>query len=331
MAVRQREVDAVLASLDRTIRLASLVFLLLAGGLAQSVARRISGPIRDLTRASRRIAAGDLDARVTPQSQDELRELMEAFNQMARDLDSQRRDIRRSHRLAAWAEMARQVAHEVKNPLTPIQLSAEHLRRVYRDPGADFAAALETCTQSILKQVRSLRGIVTEFSAFARPPSEPPETLDLGELLRGIVRPYEVAAPAGISLSLEVGRDLPVVQGDRRLLERAAVNLIENALDAVRDGGVVQLRASPTKAGGVRVEVEDSGVGFDAQTAARAFEPSFSTRTGGSGLGLALVKKIAEDHGGSVAIEPRARGTRIVMWLPPTVRPEAARASDQEP
>jgi len=330
MAVRQREVDAVLASLDRTIRLASLVFLLLACGLAQSVARRISGPIRALTRASRRIAAGDLEARVTPQSQDELRELMEAFNQMAQDLESQRRDIRRSHRLAAWADMARQVAHEVKNPLTPIQLSAEHLRRVYRDPGADFAPALETCTQTILRQVRSLRGIVTEFSAFARPPSEPPEALDVGDLLRGILRPYQVAPPAGVSLSLDVGRELPVVWGDRRLLERATVNLIENALEAVQEGGVVQVRASQAEAGGVRVEVEDSGPGFDAQTAARAFEPSFSTRTSGSGLGLALVKKIAEDHGGSVAIEPRARGTRIVMWLAPPVRPEPAHAPVRE-
>jgi signal transduction histidine kinase len=134
-----------------------------------------------------------------------------------------------------------------------------------------------------------------------------------------------------VSLSLDVGRELPVVSGDRRLLERATVNLIENALEAVREGGVVQVRASRGEPGGVRVEVEDSGPGFDAQTAARAFEPSFSTRTGGSGLGLALVKKIAEDHGGGVAIEPRARGTRIVMWLPPPVSPEPAHAPVREP
>src|SRR4029079_19826476 len=100
----------------------------------------------------------------------ELRALVEAFNRMAGDLDRQRSALERSNRLAAWAEMARQVAHEVKNPLTPIQLSAEHLRRVFGDPKVDFAATLETCTQTILKQVRTLRGIVTEFSAFARQP-----------------------------------------------------------------------------------------------------------------------------------------------------------------
>jgi signal transduction histidine kinase len=127
-----------------------------------------------------------------------------------------------------------------------------------------------------------------------------------------------------------VGLALPVVCGDRRLLERAIVNLIENALEAVRGGGHVQVRASRRTAGGVKVEVEDSGPGFDAHAAARAFEPSFSTRTGGSGLGLALVKKIAEDHGGGVVIEPAPGRTRIAIWLPPRPRPEAGRAAVRE-
>jgi signal transduction histidine kinase len=317
LALREMEAAAVLADLDRTSRLASVLFMVVAAVLALSMARRISGPIADLTRATRRVAEGDLEARVAPKSDDELRELVESFNQMAGDLARQRAHIHRSNRLAAWAEMARQVAHEVKNPLTPIQLSAEHLRRVFRDPGADFPAALETCTQTILKQVRSLRCLVTEFSAFARPPSEPLELHDLAGILRDVVRPYEVALPPGVELSLETGHAVPAVRADRRLLERAAVNLLENALQAVHDGGRVVIRLRLRGSGRVEVEVEDSGPGFDAESAARAFEPFFSTKTSGSGLGLALVKKIAEDVGGGVSIEsPAGGGTRVVLWLP---------------
>ncbi len=169
LALRQRELQTTLDELDRTIRLSSLAFLVFAAALAHSMSRRISEPLRALTAATRRIADGDLGARVATTNRDEILALVDSFNQMAGDLESQRRDLERSNRLAAWAEMARQVAHEVKNPLTPIQLSAEHLRRVYKDETVDFDATLSSCVETILKQVRTLRGIVTEFSAFARP------------------------------------------------------------------------------------------------------------------------------------------------------------------
>src|SRR5438093_12574669 len=122
---------------------------------------------------------------------------------MARDLHRQRRDLERSNRLAAWAEMARQVAHEVKNPLTPIQLSAEHLRRVFADRGEDFARTLETCTDTILKQVRTLREIVTEFSAFARPPADVLEEQDPRAMLEAVVRPYQAGLPPRGELALD--------------------------------------------------------------------------------------------------------------------------------
>jgi HAMP domain-containing protein len=147
LALRQRELQTTLDELDRTIRLSSLAFLVVAAALAQLMSRTISGPLRALTTATRRIADGDLGARVETTNRDEFRVLVLSFNQMADDLQSQRRDLERSNRLAAWAEMARQVAHEVKNPLTPIQLSAEHLRRVYKDPTVDFDATLSSCVR----------------------------------------------------------------------------------------------------------------------------------------------------------------------------------------
>ncbi|HJS59922.1 MAG TPA: HAMP domain-containing protein, partial [Vicinamibacteria bacterium] len=170
LALPERENQAVLADLDRSIRVASILFLVAAAVIARAMAERISGPVRALTAATRRVAHGDLSARVEPRSRDELAALVTAFNQMASDLERQRRDLERSNRRAAWADMARQVAHEVKNPLTPIQLAAEHLRRVWEDSRAEFGPTLESCTRTILEQVRALRSIVTEFSAFARPP-----------------------------------------------------------------------------------------------------------------------------------------------------------------
>jgi signal transduction histidine kinase len=317
LALRQRAVESVVEDLEQTIRLAAVLFLAIAAAFAHSMSRRISGPIRALTAATRRIARGDLAARVSASTQDELMRLVESFNKMAEDLERQRVDLERSNRLAAWAEMARQVAHEVKNPLTPIQLSAEHLRRVWRDPAVDFEKTLLTCTDTILKQVHNLREIATEFSSFARPPAPVLESVPLAPLLEQIARSYEPVLPKDVTLRLDVSREAPPVKADKRLIERALVNLVENALHAVGEAGQIVLRLRTPENGRVIVEVEDSGRGLDAETRSRAFEPFFSTKATGSGLGLALVKKIAEDHGGGVSLasEPGAN-TKATLWLP---------------
>jgi signal transduction histidine kinase len=322
LALRQRDVEQVVRDLERTVRLAAALFLGAAAAIALSVSRRISGPVRDLTRATGRVAAGDFATRVAAPAGDELGRLGDAFNRMAEELQGQRADLERSNRLAAWAEMARQVAHEIKNPLTPIQLSAEHLRRVFGDPRHDFGRVLETCTATILEQVRSLREIATEFSAFARPPAQSPEDVALGALLEKVASRYRRVLPEGVSLSLEMAPEVPPVRGDRRLLERAVVNLIENALQAVGDSGSIRVGLRLAEDGAL-IEVEDSGPGLDAEARARVFEPFFSTRSAGSGLGLALVKKIAEDHGGSAALrsgpgEPTRATLRLPLRPPPS-------------
>jgi signal transduction histidine kinase len=318
LALKQREVETVLADLDHAIRLASILFVCAAAGLAQSMARRISGPVRDLTQAAQRIARGELDARVSTSSRDEFLRLVESFNTMASDLERQRADLERSNRLAAWAEMARQVAHEVKNPLTPIQLSAEHLRRVYADAREDFAPTLASCTETILAQVQKLRGIVTEFSAFARPAMGISERIQVGELVAEIAKAYGGVLPAGVALTTDIGHaEMPAVRGDRRLLERAIVNLLENALQAVADHGAVHLSVRACDGDRlVEIEVSDSGPGLSEEARARIFEPFFSTKTGGSGLGLALVRKIAEEHGGTASLETGPGHTVALVRLP---------------
>ncbi len=147
---REQEIEAQIDTLDRRVLLGALLFILAGAGLGYSMAERISDPVNRLTRATRRIARGDLDARVAATSSDELRRLVEDFNSMASELKRQRRELERTHRLEAWAEMARQVAHDIKNPLTPIQLNAEHLRRVHADRGEPLSPILQECVATIL-------------------------------------------------------------------------------------------------------------------------------------------------------------------------------------
>ncbi len=316
------------SDLSRSIRLASLLFLAAGAALAYFMAWRISGPVSALTGAARRIAAGDLDTRVNAGTSDEIATLMDAFNRMAADLLRQRADLEKSNRRAAWADMARQVAHEVKNPLTPIRLSAEHLRRVYRERPADFPEVLEACVSTILGQVDRLRGIATEFSAFARPASRDRELVDPGELVADVLEPYRMAAPPGVALDLEIAAAVPPVLVERKLVERAFVNLVENALQAVMGGGGIRVSVFPGDDGrggmAVNFDVVDSGPGIDESLRARLFEPFFSTKTGGTGLGLVLSRKIAEDHGGSVLLASApGEPTRIRLWLPAAAAPMA--------
>ena len=207
------------------------------------MAERISDPVNRLTRATRRIARGDLDARVAATSSDELGRLVEDFNSMARDLQRQRTELERTNRLEAWAEMARQVAHEIKNPLTPIQLNAEHLRRVHADRGEPLSPVLQECVATILTQVRLLRQIASEFSSFASSPTARPTAVDVPELLDEVVSPYRAGLSERIRFDVDVPRDLPRVLIDRTLIARSLTNIVENALHAMPSAGTLGVAA----------------------------------------------------------------------------------------
>jgi len=282
------------------------------------MAERIADPVNRLTRATRRIARGDLDQRIAATSTDELRRLVEAFNSMADDLRRQRDQLERTHRLEAWAEMARQVAHEIKNPLTPIQLSAEHLRRVHLDRGRPLDPVLEECVDSILSQVRLLRQIAGEFSSFASSPTARPERTALADLVEDVVQPYRAGAGERIAITVAAQPGLPAVIVDRTLLGRALTNVIENALHAMPGRGRLTIRAAPDEAGReVRLTIEDTGVGMDAKARERVFEPYFSTKASGTGLGLTIAKRNVELNSGSIQVESTAGvGTVVTIRLP---------------
>jgi signal transduction histidine kinase len=316
LALRQREVEREIDELDRGVQLAALCFILLGAAIGLSMAERIADPVRRLTRATGRIAGGDFDARIAVRSSDELRRLVDAFNSMAAELKAQRAQLERTHRIEAWAEMARQVAHEIKNPLTPIQLSAEHLRRVHQDRGEPLSPVLENCVDTILGQVRLLRQISAEFSSFASSPTARRAPADPVPLVRGVVEPYRPGLEGRIIIRDDVRDALPKVFVDRTLVSRALANIVENALHAMPGQGsltVAGYRSGPS----VIIEVTDTGVGMDREALERVFEPYFSTKTTGTGLGLPIARRNIELSGGAVQVESeQGRGTRVTITLP---------------
>jgi nitrogen fixation/metabolism regulation signal transduction histidine kinase len=282
------------------------------------MAERIADPVNRLTRATRRIARGDLDARIAATSSDELRRLVDDFNRMAADLKRQRSELERTQRLEAWADMARQVAHDIKNPLTPIQLSAEHLQRVNADKGRPLSPVIDECVSAILSQVRLLRQISTEFSSFASAPTPRPQATDLAALIAEVVEPYRTALAGRVALVVDAAPDLPAVLVDRTLFGRALTNVIENALHAMPGGGHLAIAlARSTEAPEIVVAIRDSGVGMDADALARVFQPYFSTKARGTGLGLTIAKRNVELNGGRIAVaSERGAGTTVTITLP---------------
>jgi nitrogen fixation/metabolism regulation signal transduction histidine kinase len=316
LTTRQQEIEQEIEALDRRVLLAALLFILGGAGIGYSMAERISDPVNRLTRATRRIARGELDVRVAATSSDELGRLVEDFNSMARDLQRQRAELERTNRLEAWAEMARQVAHEIKNPLTPIQLNAEHLRRVHADRGEPLSPVLQECVATILAQVRLLRQIASEFSAFASSPTARPSAVDVPELLDEVIGPYRAGLSERIRFEVDVPQNLPPVQADRTLIARSLTNIVENALHAMPSAGVLSVTARGDD-GRVRVRVSDTGVGMDPEALERAFEPYFSTKATGTGLGLPIAKRNVELTGGTISVtSERDRGTTVELTLP---------------
>jgi signal transduction histidine kinase len=323
LASRQREIEQQIDELNRGVLVGGVVVVLFAAALGASVAGRVSDPVARLTRATRQIAAGRLDVRLVADTADELGRLVDDFSSMTRTLLAQRDELARTNQLKAWAEMARQVAHEIKNPLTPIQLAAEHLQRVHEDQQRPLGPVFDQCLSTILRQVRLLRQIASEFSSFAGQVQPRFAAVSVPELIDAVVSPYRVGLSDRIDVVVTVPPDLPAIGVDRTLVARALTNLIENAVQAMPSGG--RLAVSAASAGRhVVIEVDDTGVGMDGEAVRRAFEPYFSTKTAGSGLGLANAKRNIELCGGTIEIKSApGAGANITVRLPVAARDDA--------
>jgi signal transduction histidine kinase len=328
---RQQQIEQQIDELDRLVLSGFVLFSLLGAALGYWMAERIADPVNRLTRATRRIARGDLDARIAATSSDELRRLVEDFNQMAADLKRQRTELERTQRLEAWADMARQVAHDIKNPLTPIQLSAEHARRVNIDRGRPLSPVLDECVNAILGQVKLLRQISAEFSSFASSPTPRPEPTVVPALIEEVVEPYRTGLAQRVQIQVHAAPDLPLATIDRVLFARALTNIVENALHAMPGGGTLSIdsgespaatdgaaaRDDASRARRLVVEVTDTGVGMDQEALDKIFEPYFSTKATGTGLGLTIAKRNIELIGGTIDVRSqRGVGTTVTLTLP---------------
>ena len=295
---------------------------LVAGRL---VASRVTRPVEALREASARVAAGDLSARVTGKASGEVGELVQAFNDMTQDLATGRARLAQAERVAAWREVARRLAHEIKNPLTPIAMSVETLRDARAAGRPDFPEIFEEGTRAIAEEVRRLKRIVDEFSRFARLPAPERTPVAPGELIGAVLALFP-SPPPGVTVEREVAPGLPAVLADRDQVLQLLLNLVRNALEAMPAGGVLRLSAIGAGAA-VTLSVSDTGPGIPAEDLPRLFEPYFTRKEGGTGLGLAIARRIAEEHGGRLGVESApGAGTTFTLSLPAAPAGEIGRS-----
>ena len=291
-----------------------IVLALLAAWWATA---RVTRPVRELAAGASEVAAGNWKARVAVHSMDEIGQLAVAFNHMTRQLAEQRDRLVQAERVAAWRELARRLAHELKNPLFPVQITVENLQRSRALGQAEFDEVFAESTATLLAEIENLKRIIARFSDFAKMPRPQLETVDLNALARGTMKLFEAQlAAAGITAPLELDEKLPAVEADPEQMTRVLKNLVLNAVDAMPGGGRVTVRTSCRK-GSVRLEVADTGQGLTPEECERLFTPYYTSKTHGTGLGLAIVQSVVSDHGGSISVESEpGRGATFRIDLP---------------
>ncbi len=288
--------------------------ILLALLVAFWTTARITRPVESLAAAARAVAAGDWHTQVDVHAGGEIADLAASFNRMTSELLEQRDRLVQAERVAAWRELARRLAHELKNPLFPLQITVENLQRARDAHPEEFDEVFRESTATLLAELGKLRGIVGRFSDFARMPHPSLETVDLNELVRDSLKLFEAQMKAaGVALHLDLAAGMRAIQADPGQLGRAVQNLVLNAIDAMPGGGTLTIRTAAHD-GGVRLEISDTGQGLTQEECARLFTPYYTTKTHGTGLGLAIVQSVVSDHGGKIGVhsEPGKGATFLI-------------------
>jgi two-component system nitrogen regulation sensor histidine kinase NtrY len=284
------------------------------------VSARITRPIEELAEGAREVAAGHWDTRINLRGRDETGQLATAFNNMTQTLVSQRERLVQTERVAAWRELARRLAHELRNPLFPLQITVENMQRA-RQLGPDqFQEVFNESTATLKAELANLNSIVNRFSDFSKMP--PPEfsRVDINESIRNAVRLFEpqfheVGKP-NITTEYFLKEGLPDIDGDTELLHKAFQNLVLNALDAMPAGGTLTFRTSEMSSA-IRIEVSDTGKGLTPEECSRLFTPYYTTKQQGTGLGLAIVQSVVSDHRGTISVaSEEGHGTTFRIELP---------------
>jgi two-component system, NtrC family, nitrogen regulation sensor histidine kinase NtrY len=307
-------------------RIGSLVLLVGGSGiliaivLSTWIAARVTRPVEQLASAAQQVAAGDWSTQVPVSSSDELGQLAESFNRMTQQMVQQREHLVQTERVAAWRELARRLAHELKNPLFPLQITVENLLRARQQSPEMFEEIFRESTSTLLAEIQNLKNIIGRFSEFSKMPHPRFQEVSLNDVVTGVMRLFQAQLSSGDQLAikshLELQPDLPQVAADPDLLHRAISNLVLNAMDAMPQGGTLNIGTRAIDAG-VQVEIRDTGTGLTPEECARLFTPYYTSKTHGTGLGLAIVQSVVTDHDGRISVESSAgRGTTFRIQLP---------------
>jgi signal transduction histidine kinase len=284
------------------------------------ISARITKPVEELAEGAREVATGRWDTRIEVHGSDEVGQLAIAFNDMTRTLASQKERLLQTERVAAWRELARRLAHELRNPLFPMQITIENLQKARRLDAKQFLEVFNESTATLKAELANLNTIVSRFSDFSKMPAPKFVRVNVNEVLRNAVRLFEpqftaVGKPT-ITQEPFLTDPLPDIDADPDLLHRAFQNLVLNAMDAMPAGGTLTLRTSEQD-GHVRIEVADTGKGLTQEECKRLFTPYYTTKQMGTGLGLAIVQSVISDHHGNISVtSEEGRGTTFRIDLP---------------
>ena len=295
--------------------------ILLAVIFSLWIAARISRPIEQLARAAEEVAQGNWEARVAQpgKGRDELSVLARSFNHMTGQLTSQRERLVKSERVAAWRELARRLAHELKNPLFPLQLTVENLVKARELSEAEFDEVFRESTATLGMEIANLKTIIGRFSDFSKMPKPELERIDAKNVVERVVSLYGAAGSQGeakIRFESDLASKPMPLMVDPELLHRALSNLVLNAMDAMPEGGTLTLSARPV-GDMIEIRVADTGQGMTPEECERLFTPYYTTKQHGTGLGLAIVQSVVADHAGTISVESRPGGGAVfVITLP---------------
>ena len=310
--------------LQQRIRSAALLVggggIFLAILLSSWAAAKVTRPVEQLADAAREVASGNWNTQVEVASSDELGELAQSFNRMTLELTEQREKLVQTERVAAWRELARRLAHELKNPLFPLQLTVENLIRAREQSPAMFEEILKESSATLLAEIANLKTIISRFSEFSKMPQPQFQRVQVNDVVQNVVRLFQAQLQSSerppIQCDLDLDARLTPVAADPDLLHRAISNLVLNAMDAMPKGGTLTLRTRQNS-DRVTLEVSDTGSGLTPEECERLFTPYYTSKAHGTGLGLAIVQSVVTDHDGRISVQSQpGEGTTFSIELP---------------
>ena len=284
------------------------------------ISARVTRPLEELAEGARDVASGRWDTRIALRGGDEVGQLASAFNHMTQTLAAQKERLVQTERVAAWRELARRLAHELRNPLFPLQITVENLQRAKKLGAEQFMEVFNESTATLKAELANLNTIVGRFSDFSKMPAPQFSHLNVNEALRNAIRLFEpqfseVGKPT-ITPEFFLSEDLPEIDADPDLLHKAFQNLVLNAMDAMPAGGTLTLRTTALE-DALRIEVSDTGKGLTPEECSRLFTPYYTTKQQGTGLGLAIVQSVVSDHHGTISVSSEeGHGTTFRIELP---------------